>query len=125
MSMTKAELTAENKPACESRSYELVSDGMRWVTHEYQGGVEVFVVLLDIIHIVVGRLPLVNRIEIESRIVGLDGLKKRSESVLKATFPQRPAILTMWRVERTTLGQFAVAEILFHSSCPLESPPFP
>jgi hypothetical protein len=95
----------------------LVSDDMRWVTHEYQCGVEVFVVLLDIVHIVVGRLPLVDRVEIESRIVGLDGLEKGSESVLKATFSQRPAILMMWRVKHTTLGQFAVAEIRFHSSC--------
>ena len=44
-----------------------------WAAYEYQGGIEVLVVLLDILHIVLGRLLLVYRIEIEAGVVGLDG----------------------------------------------------
>ena len=56
------------------------------MTYENQGGVEVLVVLLDIVHIVLGRLPLVHRVEIEAGIIVLYGLEEFSESILETTF---------------------------------------
>jgi len=47
------------------------------VTYEYQRGIEVLVVLLDIVGIVLGRLSLVHRVEVEARIARLDELEER------------------------------------------------
>ena len=61
------------------------------MTHENEGNVEVLVVLLDIVRIVLGRLPLVDGVEIETRVVILDRFEERSESIMKATSVQQPA----------------------------------
>ena len=53
-------------------------------THEDQGGIEVLVVLLDVVNIILCGFPLVHRIEIESGIVVLDGLEECSECILEA-----------------------------------------
>jgi len=86
--MAKAELTAENRPAYKD---EL---GYSWgrttkTAYEDQGGVEVFVVLLDVICVILVGLPLVHRVEIETGIIVLDGLEECSESILEATLVQR------------------------------------
>jgi len=47
-------------------------------------GIEVFVVLLDVVHIVFGHFPLVYRVEVDARITGLGGLEESSESILEA-----------------------------------------
>ena len=65
------------------------------VTHENQGGIEVLVILLDIVHIVLHRLSLVHRIEVDAGVVGLDGLEERSESILEAGSVQRSAMHAM------------------------------
>ena len=57
-------------------------------THENQGGVEVLVVLLDILRVVLGCLPLVHGVEVESRIISLDGLEECPEGILEAEFAQ-------------------------------------
>ena len=57
------------------------------MTHEYEGGIEVLVVLLDIVNIIFDRFLPVRPIEIESGIIVLDGLKERSESILEAASP--------------------------------------
>ena len=57
------------------------------MTHEYEGGVEVFVILLDVIHIVFVRFLVVNRVEVKSRIVGFCGLEERSKGISETTFP--------------------------------------
>jgi len=59
------------------------------MTYEDQRGVEVFVVLLDIVRVILGRLLLVHRIEIETGVVVLDRLEERPESILEAMFVQR------------------------------------
>jgi len=58
--MTKAELTAENRPACECGS-TFYGDRRKAETHEDQGGVEILVVLLHILGVVliVSRLYMV------------------------------------------------------------------
>ena len=61
-------------------------------THKNQSGVEVLVILLDIVRIVLHRLPLVHRVEVEARVVGLDGLEERSECILEATDVQQSAM---------------------------------
>ena len=55
------------------------------MTHEYQGGIEVLVVLLDVVRIVLCRFPLVHRVEVDACIISLDGLEESSESILEAT----------------------------------------
>ena len=91
--MTKAELTAENRPAYRDRLDGYGSE--RHMAHENQGGIEVLVVLLDVVGVVLGRLPLVHCVEVKTRIVVLDGLEERSESILEATFVQRHAARAM------------------------------
>jgi hypothetical protein len=59
------------------------------VTYENQGGIEVLVVLLDVVRVILGRLPLVHRVEIETGVVVLDGLEEHSESILEAGFRLR------------------------------------
>jgi len=60
----------------------------RWAAYEYQGGIEVLVVLLDVVGIVLGRLPLVHGVEVNARIAGLDGLEETSEGILEAASGQ-------------------------------------
>ena len=45
----------------------------RWMTHENEGGIEVLVVLLDVVRIILHHLLLVHGIEIEAGIVVLYG----------------------------------------------------
>ena len=54
------------------------------MTHENQGGVEVFIVLLDVVSVVFGCLLLVGGVEVDTRVFALDGLQERPESVLDA-----------------------------------------
>jgi len=54
------------------------------VTYEYQCGIEVLFVLLDVVGIVLGRLPLVHRVEVEARIINLDWLEESSKNILEA-----------------------------------------
>ena len=84
-------------------------------THENECGVEILVVLLDVVHIVLGRLPLVHGVEVEAGIICLDGLKKRSQGILEATPSQRSEMQMMEGVTRTTLDRFAVVGIPFLS----------
>ena len=85
--MTKAELTAENRPAygCGQR-YVVVKSGAE--THENQGGVEVFVVLLHVLRIVLRRLSFVHGVEIKLGVVVLDWLEKHPECLLNAMWSQ-------------------------------------
>ena len=60
-----------------------MSDGSeRWVTHEYQCGVEVLVILLDIVRVVLSRLSFVNGIKILVGIVVPYWRQERSQSIL-------------------------------------------
>jgi hypothetical protein len=85
------------------------------MAHEYQGGVEVLVVLLDVVGIVFGRFPLVHRVEVDAGIVSLDGLKESSESILKAGSIQRPATQETEVAGRTTWDLFAEVEARYRS----------
>jgi len=69
----------------------IVDGSVRGATYEYQDGIEVLVILLDIVGIVLGRLSLVHRVEVGPCIVGLGGLKESSESILEATSSRRSA----------------------------------
>ena len=65
------------------------------MTYENQGGIEVLIVLLDIVCVILGRLPLVHSVEVGAGVVGLDGLEESFESILKTVTGQgvvtRPA----------------------------------
>jgi len=73
-------------------------------THENQGGIEVLVILLDIVRIVLHRFPLVHRIEVEAGVVSFDGLEERSESILEAESAQRSAMQAMQSESNVPLG---------------------
>jgi len=62
------------------------------MTHENQSGIEVLVILLYIVRIIFGRLPLVHRIEIEARVVVLDGLEESFEGILEAALVRYSAV---------------------------------
>jgi len=76
-------------------------------TYENQGGIEVLVILLDVVCIIVDRLLLVDRVEIEAGVVVLDGLEECPESILEAAIVQRHVVEAMLDIERTTLDRFA------------------
>jgi hypothetical protein len=88
------------------------------VTHEYQGSVEVLVVLLDVVRVILHRLSLVKGIEVEAGVVGLDGLEERSESILKAMRVQRLAIRATYGLKRTILDQFVAVGSPFRPFLP-------
>jgi len=111
--MTNAELMAENRPAYGNK-LDVGSEKKKEPTHENQGGIEVLVVLPDIVRVVFGCLFLVRRIEVETGVVALDRLKEHPESILEATSVQRPATQPMQNAKRTILGRFAVVESPFH-----------
>jgi hypothetical protein len=87
------------------------------VTHEYQGSVEVLVVLLDVVHVIFYCLPLVDGVEVSAGIIGLDGLEERSESVLEA-IPVQPATEATYGLTRTTLDQFVAVGSPFRPFLP-------
>ena len=76
---------------CPTRASEIIDARERadGATHEYESGIEVLVVLLDVVHIVLGCLSLVHRVEVDAWIVGLDWLEESSKSILKTTSGQR------------------------------------
>ena len=53
-------------------------------THENQGGVEIFVVLLHVLGIVFDRLSPVHGVEIELGVIVLDGLEVHPQGLLDA-----------------------------------------
>ena len=122
-SMTKAELTAENRPAYK-KGQKVPEDAFQ-ATHKNERGIEVLVVLLDIVHIVLGCLLLVYRIEIETGVVVLYGLEERSERILETTLPlsQRSATQLLQHVERTTSDRFAMVGILSRHIHLFQCPP--
>ena len=63
-----------------------------YMAHENQGGIEVFVVLLDIIGVVFCRLFLVHCVEIETSVIVLNGLEKRPKSILETAVVQWCAV---------------------------------
>ena len=85
---------------------------------ENQGGVEVLVVLLDVVRVVFRCLPFIHGVEVESRVVSLDGLEEGPESILEAASGHQSTTKAMWRNLHTTLDRFSVAGTLFHSSHP-------
>jgi len=100
------------------KTSETVGKKGRRATHEYQGGVEVLVVLLDVVGNLLCRLPPVHGVEVETGIVGLDGLKESSEGILEATSNLRLAMQTMsgvTGVRCTTGDQFSAEGIPFRS----------
>ena len=78
------------------------------MTHENERNVEVLVVLLDIVGVIVGRLPFVDGVEVESRVIVLDRWEERFESILEAISVQLPATQPTQGPKRTTLDRFAV-----------------
>ena len=72
MSITKAVVTAENRPACKC-GQRLHSDRVVEETHEDQRVVEVFIVHLHAIGVVLHRLLFVRSVEIKSGVIVLDG----------------------------------------------------
>jgi len=61
----------------------------------------VLVVLLDVVGIILGRLPLVHGVEVDTMFTGLDWLEESSESILEATSGQQSVAKATRRVERT------------------------
>ena len=88
------------------RTSEVVYRCGGWAAYEYQSGIEVLVVLLDVVGIVLGRLPLVHGVEVEARIAGLDWLEESSESILEAASGQQLATKATECIERTTWDRF-------------------
>lgn len=87
------------------RASKINDKSTRQAAHEYQGGIQVLVILLDVVRIVVSRLPLVHRVEIEPGVVVLDGLEERPEGVFQTAFIRRSAMQAVEFVDRTRTYQ--------------------
>ena len=68
MSITKAELTAENRPAWNENVMKVTTE-RRAGTHEDQGGVQILVVLLDIIRVILRCLSFVHHVKVEAWVI--------------------------------------------------------
>lgn len=86
------------------RTSEPIGNKERRAAHEYQGGIEVFAILFDVVGVVLDCLLLVRCVKVETGIVGLDRLKESSESIFETTSGQRLEIQVVSGVERTTSG---------------------
>jgi hypothetical protein len=97
MSMMKAELTAENRPAleCGQRAYHNKGNAE---THEYQGSVEILVVLLHVFGVVLHSLSFVHGVEVDLGIVALDWLEEHSEGLLEASWNQLASPSNRFRI---------------------------
>ena len=62
------------------------------MTHKNERNVEIIIVLLDVVCVVFSRLPLVDVVEVEARIVALDRFEEHFESMMETTAIQRSAI---------------------------------
>ena len=62
------------------------------MTHKNERNVEIIVVLLDVVRVVFSRLPLVDVVEVEARIVVLDRFEEHFESLMETAPIQRSAI---------------------------------
>ena len=90
----------------------------RQVAHENQRNVEVLVVLLDVVRVIVGRLPLVDGVEVEARVVVLDRFEERSEGIMEATSLQWSETQPTEDLKRTISDLFAVVGSLLHPFLP-------
>ena len=97
---------------------------MSWQsTYEYQRRVEIFVVFLDVVRIVLGRLPLVHGVEVNAGVICLDGRDETSESVVDAGCGQMAGIRGRKGIERTISDRFAVAETVSRCLRSFRRPP--
>ena len=78
------------------------------MTHENQHSVEIAVPLLGMVRVIHSRLPLVHRIEVETRVIVLGRLEERFKTILEAVSVQLPATQPTQGPKRTTLDRFAV-----------------
>ena len=77
-----------------------INECTQWGMHENQGDIEILVIPLDIVRIGFCCLPLIHGMEVESWIVGLEGLKKalRASWKLRSVSGQRCERRGMWCV---------------------------
>ena len=101
--MTKAELTAENRPACECCQPCAMKKGSG-ETHEDEGGVEIIVILLHVICIVLHRLPFVHSVEIELGVIVLDWWEVRSQGFADAIWSQLIDFMVGAGTPKRTIG---------------------
>ena len=87
--MMKAELTAENKPACVPLNSVLSADGRNKTTDEDEGCVQVLVILLRVIAVKLSGLPAVDGEEVGSGIVGPQRFEELFEGGVEAGCQQK------------------------------------
>ena len=88
------------------------------MTHENERSAEVVVVLLDIVRVIVGCLPVVHCVEVETRIFVLNGFEERSEGIMEATSLQWSETQPTEDLKRTISDLFAVVGSLLHPFLP-------
>ena len=82
----KAELTAEKRPACTPPDSTSSNEDGNQTTHEYEGRVQVLVVLLRIIAVKFSRFLAVHGEEVSSRVIGPERIEKFFEGGMEAGF---------------------------------------
>ena len=76
--MMKADVTAENKPACSRCGVNTNVEVSGKDAHEYQRGVQIFIVLLDKVVVVIVRRALELIVELDGGIVGGPEVRKEN-----------------------------------------------
>ena len=112
--MTKAELTAENRPAWLPSGVNVGQTHPDWITHKDQGGVEVLVILLGIVSVEFGGFLAIDGEEVGAGVVGFQWLEELLEGRTEAY--RRSDI--WWRVRLSS-------RLTTWDRVELESVPFP
>ena len=64
----------------------MLKKGVDSETHEDQGGIEIFVVLLHVLGVVFDRLSFVHSVEVKLGVVALDWLEERPQCLLNTAW---------------------------------------
>ena len=106
--MTKAELTAEKRPACMSPgSASSTKYGYTNATDEDKGSVQVLVVLFGVVAVKFCRLSTIYSKEVGSGIIGPERFDELSEDGMEADLGVSDGlgVTVIGRIERTTLDR--------------------
>ena len=112
-SITKAELTAENRPACECDLTLVATKSLQRQTHEYQGGVKILIIFFRVFLVEVLGFPTIDGEEVGTSIVRLQRLEELFESGVNAARISHdvPDTKVMRLYDSTTVDQF-VSEVV-------------
>ena len=92
--MMNAELTAENRPACEFPGSVFSAECGNSMTHENEGRIQVLIVLPCVIFVKLFRFPPINGEEVGPQVVGPQWVEELLEGRMEAGLDVRDRLAT-------------------------------